>query len=183
LVPLKYTVSMNSFFCPDYLIPYNIGEQVFFKFNRIYIVMSYIIAAPSYNRSEICNAKTLAMLSKNEIPKDIIHVYVANEEEYDKYMRVLNPDLYGVIAVGIIGLVPQRQYIMEQFPTGTHIVFIDDDIVSVDLSLASKFKDESLEHFFTQAFTITEITMHSYGGSTRYSTHTSAAHLKRSVNF
>jgi len=33
------------------------------------------------------------MLSKNKIPKDIIHVYVANEEEYDKYMSVLNPDL------------------------------------------------------------------------------------------
>ena len=117
--------------------------------------MSYIIAVPSYNRSEICNAKTLAMLSKNKIPKDIIHVYVANEEEYDKYMRVLNPDLYGIIAVGVIGLVPQRQYIMEQFPTGTHIVFIDDDIDLVDLSLSSKFKDESLDHFFTQAFTIT----------------------------
>ena len=117
--------------------------------------MSYIIAVPSYNRSERCNAKALAKLSKNKIPQDIIHVYVANEEEYDKYMRVLNPDLYGVIAIGVIGLVPQRQYIMEQFPTETHMVFIGDDIDLVDLSLSSKFKDESLDHFFTQAFTIT----------------------------
>ena len=82
-------------------------------------------------------------------------MYAANAEEHDKYKRVLNPDLYRIITVGVIGLVPQCQYIMEQFPTGTYIVLIDDDIDSVDLSLSSKFKDESLDHFFTQAFTIT----------------------------
>ena len=91
---------------------------------------NYTIVVPSYRRAGLCNCKTLAVLIKNNIPKDIINVYVANEDEYDKYKKELNPNLYGNLIIGKEGLVPQRQFIMEQFPEGDHLLFIDDDIDS-----------------------------------------------------
>jgi hypothetical protein len=115
----------------------------------------YIVAVPSYNRAELCNQKTLAMLKKNNISKDCINVYVANEDEHKIYKETLDANLYGKLIVGKKGLVPQRQFIMEQFPAGKHIVFFDDDVASVDLSL-SKFKGKPLDHFFKEAFKITE---------------------------
>jgi hypothetical protein len=115
----------------------------------------YIVAIPSYKRAELCAAKTLAMLKKNHVTKDKINVYVANDEEYKTYKETLDPSTYGKLIVGVKGLVPQRQFIMDHQPTNKHIVFFDDDVESVDLSL-SKFKGESLDHFFQEAFKTTK---------------------------
>lgn len=115
----------------------------------------YIVAIPSYNRAPLCNTKTLAMLHENNIAKEKINVYVANKEEYEIYKQELDPKLYGKLIIGVKGLVPQRQFIMESLPKGKHIVFFDDDVESVDLSL-SQFKGQTLEHFFKEAFKITE---------------------------
>ena len=70
------------------------------------------------------------------MPKDIINVYVANNDEYTKYMEELNPNLYGNIILGVEGINPQRQFIVEQFSEGAHLVFMDDDVEDIDLSLS-----------------------------------------------
>lgn len=115
----------------------------------------YIVAIPSYKRAELCSAKTLAMLKKNHISKDKINVYVANDEEYKTYKETLDSSTYGKLIVGVKGLVPQRQFIMDNQPANKHIVFFDDDVESIDLSL-SKFKGKSLDHFFQEAFQTTK---------------------------
>jgi hypothetical protein len=41
---------------------------------------------------------------------------------------------------------------MEQWPEGKHIVFFDDDVGSIDLSMSKIFKGKSLDFFFKYAF-------------------------------
>ena len=41
---------------------------------------------------------------------------------------------------------------MEQWPEGKHIVFFDDDVASIDLSMSKIFKGKSLDFFFKYAF-------------------------------
>ena len=71
---------------------------------------NYTIVVPSYKRPALCYFKTLTMLKNNNIPKDIINVYVANEDEYNEYTSVLHPTLYGNIIIGVEGINPQRQF-------------------------------------------------------------------------
>ena len=87
------------------------------------------IAIPSYGRP---TCKTIATLEKYEIPKDMITIYVV-AEQLDDYKHAL-PD-YNIV-VGVKGIVPQRQFILEQYPAGTHLVYMDDDLDDIDLSLS-----------------------------------------------
>jgi hypothetical protein len=100
----------------------------------------------------LCKEKTISTLHKHKIDPKKIFVYVANKEEYDLYNEILDKNDYNKIIIGKKGLVPQRQFIMEQWPARKHIVFFDDDVQSIDLSLSSKFKQHSLDYFFREAF-------------------------------
>jgi len=112
----------------------------------------YIVVIPSYKRAEVCNTKTLRMLKDNHIKKENIYVYVANKDEYEEYVKILDKSLYYKIVIGVKGLVPQRQFIINKFPKGKHIVFFDDDVQSIDMSLSPIFKGKSLDYFFKYAF-------------------------------
>jgi len=112
----------------------------------------YIVCIPSYKRAQLCKDKTLAMLHKNKIDSTKIYVYVANKEEYDIYIKILDKSLYHKLIVGVKGLVPQREFIMNSWTQGKRIVFMDDDIESIDMSLSKLFKGHSLHHFFKTAF-------------------------------
>ena len=115
--------------------------------------MSYVVCIPSYKRSGICNDKTLRMLHEMRISSRFIHVYVANYSEYEVYKRDLNPTFYAALHVGKKGLVQQRAFIESQWPKHQHIVFMDDDVSSIDFSLSPKFsRGHSLDSFITTAF-------------------------------
>lgn len=116
------------------------------------MTQDYVICIPSYKRSTMCNDKTLSTLKEHKIHPNHIYVYVANKDEYDTYKDALNPSLYNKLVIGKKGLVPQRQFIMEQWPTNKHIVFLDDDVESIDLSLSDKFKHHNLDYFIKHAF-------------------------------
>ena len=113
--------------------------------------MSYVVCIPSYKRAQLCNEKTLSTLKKMNIPKEKIYVYVADKEEYELYKTTLDKSLYHKLVVGKKGLVPQRQFITEEWPEGKNIVFFDDDVQSIDLTM-SEFKNKSLNDFFNHAF-------------------------------
>jgi len=121
----------------------------------------YIIAIPSYKRAEVCRDKTLAMLRTNKIPASKIYVYLANKEEKEEYEKVLDKSSYHELIVGIKGLAPQRQFIMSKWGEGKHIVFFDDDVAKIDLTLSPKFRGKSLDHFIKAAFQECK-THHSY---------------------
>jgi hypothetical protein len=123
------------------------------------ISKEYIICVPSYKRAKFCNEKTLATLHKHKIESNKIYVYVANKEDYDIYKQTLDESesklgykLYNKLIIGKKGLVPQRQFIMEQWPTNKHIVFLDDDVESIDLTMSLKFKKHNLDYFIKEAF-------------------------------
>lgn len=121
----------------------------------------YVVAIPSYKRAEVCRDKTIAMLQHHHIPSSKIFVYVANQEEYEEYKKVLDKSTYHQLIVGKKGLVPQRQFIMSQWKQDKPIVFFDDDVAKIDMSLSPKFKGKSLDHFFKGAFAECR-THHSY---------------------
>jgi hypothetical protein len=112
----------------------------------------YIICVPSYKRSKVCNDKTLQTLHTNKINSKNIYVYVANKEEYNEYVSVLDTSFYNKLIIGKKGLVQQRQFIINQWPENKHIVFLDDDINSIDLSLSPLFKKRDLNYFIQYAF-------------------------------
>jgi hypothetical protein len=113
---------------------------------------SYIICIPSYKRSKICNEKTLQTLADNNIASQRIIVFVANEKEKEIYEQDLDKKKYEKIVVGKKGVVQQHEFIENQYPTGQHIIFMDDDISEVDLSLSLQFNKSTLHAFFLNAF-------------------------------
>ena len=116
-------------------------------------MIDYIICIPSYKRANVCNEKTLKTLSERKIDPQLIYVYVANKEDYKIYDETLDKTTYHKLIIGIKGLVPQRQFIMNSWPQGKHIVFLDDDIELIDLSLSPQFKSHNLDYFIKHAFT------------------------------
>lgn len=112
----------------------------------------YVVCIPSYKRAVVCNERTLKTLNENKIDPKQIYVYVADKEDYNIYLDTLDSRLYNKIIIGKRGLVPQRQFIMEQWVDGKHIVFFDDDVEKIDLSISPLFKKHSLDFFFKYAF-------------------------------
>lgn len=93
--------------------------------------MNYIIVIPTYKRHTIISGEkgTLYFLKQNNIPKEKIILFVADEEEKELYDTFVNKDLYsGTIVVGKKGILNQRHFIMDYFPEGQYIISIDDDI-------------------------------------------------------
>jgi len=89
------------------------------------------------------------MLHKNNIPKELITVFVADDEEYDDYVSTLNADWYDSIVIGKKGLVNQREFINAFYDDKQKIVSIDDDVREVDLSMTEY---ACLDDFITEAF-------------------------------
>ena len=89
---------------------------------------AWIIAIPSYKRAETLRDKTLKVLQDYRIPKDKIHVFVANKQEYDTYKTTLDPKTYGHLHIAEPGMAAVRNYITRFFPVGKAIFNMDDDI-------------------------------------------------------
>jgi hypothetical protein len=112
--------------------------------------MNYQICIPSYKRYTILQHKTLNLLHKLNIPREIINIFVI-EEEYNDYKLNCNPDMYNELIIGVKGLVEQRKFISNYYPENTHIISLDDDIESLDLSMTDY---ATADIFFKKAFEI-----------------------------
>lgn len=106
----------------------------------------YHIAIPSLSRPTILVEQTLNTLHQNEIKKETITIFVI-ESEYETYMNETKGEYR--IVIGEKGLIQQRNFIENYFQEGDHIVFLDDDIKSIDLTM-SMFID--LDNLFQEAF-------------------------------
>lgn len=87
----------------------------------------YHIAIPTYDRSD--RFKTIEFLKTNEIPNEWITIFVANEEEKQKYISVIGTQ-YNIV-VGELGICNQRNFITKFFDEGKYIVSMDDDIQNI----------------------------------------------------
>ena len=77
-----------------------------------------MIVIPTYQRYHI---KTIDLLIREGITDYTI--YVANQAEYDKYD-------YPNKVIGVLGIREQREFIQSQYPEGTILLSMDDDIES-----------------------------------------------------
>jgi len=110
--------------------------------------MDYVIAIPSYKRENALKTHTLRLLQ--DIPLEIIYIFVANDEEYINYKTVL-PD-YNII-VGCEGLKDQRNFISQYFPIHQKIISIDDDIQAFYIKKNNKLElVNNIDHYFSLGF-------------------------------
>ena len=116
----------------------------------------YVIAVPSYNRTEEITQKTLKTLKSGKVDPKKVHVFVANKDEEKKYKEAMNPSEYGKIVVGVKGIQNQRKYISKYFPVGQYIVSLDDDVEGL-FKLNKKGgvdKMNNLDKFFKEAYSL-----------------------------
>jgi hypothetical protein len=91
----------------------------------------FSIAIPSYNRFSILIKKTLPLLLSQTFNPSDIHVFVVEEQEeqYKTAIHSMNANIK--VIVGKHTLSAQRNFIIDYFPIGTHILFIDDDVSAI----------------------------------------------------
>jgi hypothetical protein len=111
--------------------------------------LSYQIAIPTYQRPDIIQHKTLALLHQHNINPKLITLFVANDTEAELYKSKVPSNLYGKIVIGEKGLKNQRNFISRYYPEGTMVVEFDDDVAKivelVVVTKKSKKNDKSLK--------------------------------------
>ena len=105
----------------------------------------YKIAIPSHKRSKVIRSKVLTFLEGHSIKKELIYIFVAEEEFYD-YKQEL-PD-YNIVK-GALGIGPNREAISNHFGDNEFLVSLDDDVTNL-LDKGTSLIDLNL--FITQTF-------------------------------
>jgi hypothetical protein len=72
--------------------------------------------------------KSLATLKRYHVPPSNIVVVVANQEEKKLYDEAIPKGTVKEIIVGVLGVDKVRNFILDYYPKGKHIVMMDDDI-------------------------------------------------------
>ena len=88
----------------------------------------YNIAIPTYNRPDTLLKSTLPLLQKHNIPTNIIHIFVHNQQQYELYNDTTKLG-YKVINTNTpLGKRFQLEYISNYFPPNSKVVNFDDDV-------------------------------------------------------
>jgi len=93
--------------------------------------MSYRVAIPSYQRCDQLRDKTLKMLERHQIDPGIVDIFVANDQEKEKYATALKTSPYQNLIVGQRGMGAIRRFIQRYYPEGTKVMNFDDDLIDV----------------------------------------------------
>ena len=114
---------------------------------------NYIIAIPTYQRAHTLVKKTLNFLFSSHINMDRVFIFVASQDEYDTYLKVVPYNLYNKLVIGVLGITAQRNFISDYFPVGQQIVSLDDDITRLMILEGRKLVlVKSINDFFNNAF-------------------------------
>lgn len=100
--------------------------------------MTYNIAIPSYKRDKTVKIKTLKVLEKYKISPKKVTIFVANEEEKDKYTKTLSDCQYKNIVVAKPTLCAARNFIRSYYNEGDMVLNLDDDLERVLYRVDSK---------------------------------------------
>lgn len=93
--------------------------------------MAFEVAIPSYKRPETLTRKTLHTLLAGGILPACITVFVADRQEYARYLQTLVPGTYGHLIIGQPTLQGARGFIQTHYPEGTPVVNVDDDVSGI----------------------------------------------------
>jgi hypothetical protein len=118
-------------------------------------MVKYVVAIPTYNRSDVIGKKTLMTLKEGGVPKSSIYLFVANKTEQKIYEQTVPKELYGKIVVGKLGIANQRKFIVKYFPEGQYVISCDDDIEAIERLKGEKLsKMKNVNDFFLDAYQI-----------------------------
>ena len=107
-------------------------------------MLDFVIAIPSYHRSESIKDYTLKTLDRHEIPHNLIKVFVS-KEEVQTYRKSLPEDIE--VIESVVGCIENRAKIRDYYPKGKDIVYMDDDIKGID-SVCDMTEEHSTCHIF-----------------------------------
>ncbi len=86
-------------------------------------------AIPSYQRSSLLPSKTLALLSRFQIPMQNVYIFIVEEDQKayeESLVSYLHQGLH--LEIGPLGLHHMRNHIRYYFPEGCELIQLDDDI-------------------------------------------------------
>ena len=95
------------------------------------IIMTFMVAIPSYNRAEELRDYSLKTLISKNVDAGAINIFVANEEEYLKYKKTLSTDNYNEIIITEKGKMNAINHIRRYYKKGQKLLNLDDDIMEV----------------------------------------------------
>lgn len=94
--------------------------------------LKYKLVIPSYKREDQLKDKTLKVIERYNIPAENVIVFVANEDEYERYSAALADHKYNNIQLAVPTIGAARNYIeQEYFEEGDYIVSLDDDLTGI----------------------------------------------------
>ena len=97
------------------------------------------IAIPSYKRAKTLEKKTLKyLLSDCGVDKKCITVFVANQKEYEDYLKEIPKDIK--IVIGKETLRGQRNFMDFYYEINDRVLFFDDDVEGLYKKVKSKTK-------------------------------------------
>lgn len=91
--------------------------------------MEYRINIPSYQRAEVVKTRTLDFLSRKNVDRERVKVWVADEQEYDTYRAAL--DSSWDIGISVKGVLRSRCHYHQQYEKGTPLLSLDDDVADL----------------------------------------------------
>lgn len=94
--------------------------------------MAFRVAIPSLHREKILEKYTLSTLLKKGINPKQIDIWVANNQEKEKYETSIPSEMYNKIYVGSLGRMNQINHIRNYYPQKSKIMIIDDDISDIN---------------------------------------------------
>jgi len=117
-------------------------------------MVNYVVAIPTYNRSDVITNKTLKTLIEGNVSKNRIYLFVANKAQYKLYEEAVPKSMYKEIVIGKIGITNQRKFISKFFPENQYIVSVDDDVEELLLLKGTDklVKIQNVADFFDDAY-------------------------------
>lgn len=116
-------------------------------------------AIPSYKRSSLLPFKTLALLSRFQVPMQNVYVFIVKEDENDYHDTLSSYIEQGLhLEIGPLGLHHMRNHIRMYFPEGCELIHLDDDIEDLyimeeDLTIEN---EKSCKRYPLRLFTLHE---------------------------
>ena len=98
---------------------------------KVFSALNFVVAIPTYKRYEQLKTHTLSLLKRIHLDMNKVYIFVANEEEKEKYLESLEGENYYKIVVGEKGMMNIRNFICNYFEEDTNIFFMDDDLKEV----------------------------------------------------
>lgn len=112
----------------------------------------YVIAICSYKREKLLQERTLKQLKERRFNPEQIFIFVADGDERNRYSTSIPYEDYGEIVIARPGLASARNFVLDYFPVGTNVVFMDDDIQEFKFLKGDRLTDGNLHEAIETGF-------------------------------